>query len=206
MEAPFTDADGARLMAALRFDADNTIAGRPMVDMLTQVAHMLDAARARAGSGALAGLIKCGARLPDPLERWSAIRFPKRSEPSSELLAPAGSHDSTQYPGSVSVSSHGANHMTLPAGVGWGTETLQQLVLVLSDGRLSEKATLRRAVREAAERAGVMLAFIILDNREPGNSVLDTKSVGLSVSMTGDMGDSFCAACLCTCCLHHRPS
>ena len=65
----------------------------------------------------------------------------------------------------------------LRAGVGWGTETLQQLVLVLSDGRLSEKATLRRAVREAAERAGVMLAFIILDNREPGNSVLDTKSV-----------------------------
>ena len=52
MEAPFTEADGARLMAALRFDADNTIAGRPMVDMLTQVAHMLDAARARAGSGA----------------------------------------------------------------------------------------------------------------------------------------------------------
>ena len=48
---------------------------------------------------------------------------------------------------------------------------------MLSDGRLSEKATLRRAVREAAERAGVMLAFIILDNREPGNSVLDTKSV-----------------------------
>ncbi len=63
------------------------------------------------------------------------------------------------------------------AGVGWGTETLQQLVLVLSDGRLSEKATLRRAVREAAERSGVMLAFIVLDNREPGNSILDTKSV-----------------------------
>ena len=75
--------------------------------------------------------------------------------------------------------------MALPAGVGWGTETLQQLVLVLSDGRLSEKATLRRAVREAAERAGVMLAFIILDNREPGNSVLDTKSVRRSVSPGG---------------------
>ena len=77
--------------------------------------------------------------------------------------------------------------MTLPAGVGWGTETLQQLVLVLSDGRLSEKATLRRAVREAAERAGVMLAFIILDNREPGNSVLDTKSVR-SVLLPGGHG------------------
>ena len=50
-------------------------------------------------------------------------------------------------------------------------------MLVLSDGRLSEKATLRRAVREAAERSGVMLAFIVLDNREPGNSILDTKSV-----------------------------
>ena len=57
MEAPFTETDGARLMAALRFDADNTIAGRPMVDMLTQVAHMLDAARARAGSGALSAFL-----------------------------------------------------------------------------------------------------------------------------------------------------
>jgi len=62
MEAPFTDADGARLMAALRFDADNTIAGRPMVDMLTQVAHMLDVARARAGSGA-----RCQAATHAPL-------------------------------------------------------------------------------------------------------------------------------------------
>ncbi len=76
------------------------------------------------------------------------------------------------------------NPATVHTGVGWGTETLQQLVLVLSDGRLSEKATLRRAVREAAERAGVMLAFIILDNREPGNSVLDTKSVR-SVTLPG---------------------
>ena len=76
---------------------------------------------------------------------------------------------------------------SIHTGVGWGTETLQQLVLVLSDGRLSEKATLRRAVREAAERAGVMLAFIILDNREPGNSVLDTKSVR-SVMLPGGHG------------------
>lgn len=52
LERPFTDADGARLMSALRFDADNTIADRPMVELLAQIQHMLAGARARAGSGA----------------------------------------------------------------------------------------------------------------------------------------------------------
>lgn len=51
LERPFTDADGARLMSALRFDADNTIADRPMVELLAQIQHMLAGARARAGSG-----------------------------------------------------------------------------------------------------------------------------------------------------------
>lgn len=53
LERPFTDADGARLMSALRFDADNTIADRPMVELLAQIQHMLAGARARAGSGTL---------------------------------------------------------------------------------------------------------------------------------------------------------
>ena len=51
LERPFTDADGARLMSALRFDGDNTIAERPMVELLAQIQHMLIGARARAGSG-----------------------------------------------------------------------------------------------------------------------------------------------------------
>ena len=61
------------------------------------------------------------------------------------------------------------------AGGGWGTESLQQLVLVLADGRFHEKAALQRAVREAAAERGVMLAFIILDN--PAASLLDMQTV-----------------------------
>lgn len=76
------------------------------------------------------------------------------------------------------------------AGGGWGTESLQQLVLVLADGRFHEKAALQRAVREAAAERGVMLAFIILDN--PAASLLDMQTVRefliiLSVFMTTEI-------------------
>ena len=37
LERPFTDADGPRVMGALRFDADNTLADRPMVDVITSL-------------------------------------------------------------------------------------------------------------------------------------------------------------------------
>lgn len=34
----------------MRFDQDNTITDRPMVELVTSLAHMLDAAGARAGA------------------------------------------------------------------------------------------------------------------------------------------------------------
>ncbi len=52
--APFSDADGARVMSGLRFDADNTIADRPMLDVVASLDHLLAGARARA-SGTAAG-------------------------------------------------------------------------------------------------------------------------------------------------------
>eukprot|EP00887_Chlorella_sp_A99_P000601 scaffold17.g601.t1 len=102
LERPFTDADG------MRFDQDNTISDRPMVDVVTSLDLMLEGAAQRAGS---------------------------------------------------SSSSSG----------------LQQLVLIIADGRFHEKESLRRAVREAAGRPGVLYAFIVLDN--PANSILDMQSV-----------------------------
>jgi hypothetical protein len=41
---------------------------------------------------------------------------------------------------------------------------LHQLVLVLADGKFHEKESLQRAVRELADRRGVLLAFIVLDS------------------------------------------
>ncbi len=53
LEQPFTDAAGPRLASALRFDQDNTIADRPMVQLLHSLDVMLDAARHRAGAGGI---------------------------------------------------------------------------------------------------------------------------------------------------------
>lgn len=50
LERPFTDADGVRIMSRMRFDQDNTISDRPMVDVITSVDHLLDSASARAAS------------------------------------------------------------------------------------------------------------------------------------------------------------
>ncbi|KAK9809153.1 hypothetical protein WJX72_010301 [[Myrmecia] bisecta] len=53
LEKPFTDADGTRVMAEMRFDQDNTIADRPMVELLTSLMAMLEAARHRSGAGGI---------------------------------------------------------------------------------------------------------------------------------------------------------
>ena len=56
-----------------------------------------------------------------------------------------------------------------------GGEKLQQLCLVVADGRFHEKEALRRRMREMAAKPGVLVAFIVLDN--PKSSVLDMQSV-----------------------------
>ncbi|EIE25917.1 hypothetical protein COCSUDRAFT_12734, partial [Coccomyxa subellipsoidea C-169] len=50
LDAPFTDANGPAVLSALRFDQDNTLADRPMVELLTMLMHMLDLARANAAA------------------------------------------------------------------------------------------------------------------------------------------------------------
>eukprot|EP00850_Spirogloea_muscicola_P001971 SM000007S20931 [mRNA] locus=s7:964636:998915:+ [translate_table: standard] len=55
--------------------------------------------------------------------------------------------------------------------------TLQQLVLIIADGRFHEKESLRRRVREAMSRRQ-LLAFIVLDN--PNDSILDMQSVSFA--------------------------
>lgn len=92
----------------MRFDQDNTIDDRPMVDVITSLDHLLEQVQARAPSG-------------------------------------------------------------------YGSGTLHQLVLVVADGRFHEKEALKRAVREAASKPGVLYAFIVLDN--PNNSILDMQTV-----------------------------
>jgi midasin len=68
-----------------------------------------------------------------------------------------------------------ARHSSGAGGIGAGTQDLAQLVLILADGRFHEKESLHAAVREAAAKRGVCLAFIVLDT--PGNSLLDMQSV-----------------------------
>jgi hypothetical protein len=86
----------------MRFDQDNTLSDRPVVELVASLDHMLQAAAARAASAAL------------------------------------------------------------PAA-------LRQLVLIVADGRFHEKESLRRVVRAAADRPGVLYAFIVLDS-PPGSA------------------------------------
>lgn len=112
LDKPFTESDGVRIMSQLRFDQDNTIGDRPMVDVITSVDYLLDGAAARAAS------------------------------------SPAGQ------------------------------SALNQLVLIIADGRFHEKEALKRAARDAAARPGVLYAFIVLDNA--ANSILDMQSVAFA--------------------------
>lgn len=103
LDKPFLPADGARVMSQMKFNADNTIDDKPMVDLMTSV---------------------------------------------DMILEKEGHHT--------------------PA-------LLQQLVIILADGRFHEKTGLQKAVMDATSRPGVMYAYIILDNGE--NSILDMQSV-----------------------------
>lgn len=98
-------------MSALRFDKDNTIADKPMAELLLSLEHILDAARGR-------------------------VQAQRQSGQSSSL---------------------------------------QQLVLVIADGRFHEKEALQRRVRELVATPGVLVAFIVLDN--PASSLMDMKTV-----------------------------
>ncbi|GAB4814208.1 hypothetical protein N2152v2_001254 [Parachlorella kessleri] len=52
LERPFTDADGVIVMSQMRFDQDNTITDRPMVDVITSLTHLLEGAAARTSAAA----------------------------------------------------------------------------------------------------------------------------------------------------------
>ena len=54
LEKPFTDEDGPRVLAHLQFDQDNTIANRPMMELIVSLKHMLEGARQRTQGGSLA--------------------------------------------------------------------------------------------------------------------------------------------------------
>ena len=101
----FSPGDGAKVMSKMRFDADNTINDRPMVDLLEAIDSTLD---------------QQGKKL-----------------------------------------SHSAS--------------LQQLVIILADGRFHEKDDLKKVAMDVTSRPGVMYAYIILDS--PKNSILDMQSV-----------------------------
>jgi midasin len=104
---PFSStSDGAKIMSKMKFDADNTINDRPMVDVLTSMDAIL--------------------------------------EEQDHKVANTSS-------------------------------VLQQLVIILADGRFHEKESLKKAVMNATSRSGVMYAFIVLDSSS--NSILDMQSV-----------------------------
>ncbi len=98
--SPFSPSVGGRIVSKMRFDADNTIDDRPIVDLLEF----------------------CSSRLCEE-----------------------------------------------EAG---DAEDVEQLVIVLADGRFHEKEALKKAVMDATSRPGVMYAFVVL-----GSSILDMQSV-----------------------------
>ena len=59
-----------------------------------------------------------------------------------------------------------------------GSEQLQQLCLIIADGRFHEKEALRRQMREMSQKRGLLVAFIVLDN--PKASVLDMQTVSFA--------------------------
>ena len=102
--SPFSPSVGGQIVSKMRFDADNTIDDRPIVDLLDFCSGILG--------------------------EWNAA---------------------------------------------WRTQTAEevdQLVIVLADGRFHEKEALKKAVLDATSRPGVMYAFVVL-----GSSILDMQTV-----------------------------
>ncbi len=107
--SPFSPSVGGQIVSKMRFDADNTIDDRPIVDLLDFCSGLVE---------------KVG-------ERADATR--------------------------------------------WGDTPVEQLVIVLADGRFHEKEALKKAVMDATSRPGVMYAFVVLGSST--NSILDMQSV-----------------------------
>lgn len=59
----------------------------------------------------------------------------------------------------------------------WLTQDLNQLVIILADGRFHERESLKAAVREVTSRPGVCVAFLALDSVQSGGSLLDMQTV-----------------------------
>jgi midasin len=71
-----------------------------------------------------------------------------------------------------------ARHSIGAGGIGAGTQDLNQLVIILADGRFHERESLKAAVREVAARPGVCLAFLALDSSATdGGSLMDMQTV-----------------------------
>jgi midasin len=71
-----------------------------------------------------------------------------------------------------------ARHGIGAGGIGAGTQDLNQLVIILADGRFHERESLKAAVREVAARPGVCLAFLALDSSATdGGSLMDMQTV-----------------------------
>ena len=137
----------------MRFDQDNTISDRPMVDVITSLEHMLGTAAARAGASAAgsgAALHQLVLIIADGRCVGASVR-----ELGGPLLCSRGWRRWHSAPPLTS-------RATGPP-----------------PGRFHEKENLRRMVRAAADRPGVLYAFIVLDN--PANSILDMQ-VGVGCS------------------------
>lgn len=134
----------------MRFDQDNTISDRPMVDVITSLDALLEGAAARAGSSA------AGSSLHQLVLIIADGRWVVRgrgggvgTEPGMRLAAVDRAHASWLV----------------------GRAVLTPVLPPPATGRFHEKESLRRMVRAAADRPGVLYAFIVLDN--PANSILD---------------------------------
>lgn len=110
LDKPFTDEDGPRVLAQLKFDQDNTIADRPMMELIVALRHMLEKARQRTSAGSVAQ----------------------------------------------------------PA--------LNQLVLIMSDGRFHEKESLRRAVLVSQQSPQDRTGCLVFLLREAAKSTLKSYS------------------------------
>jgi len=72
------------------------------------------------------------------------------------------------------------DHVAMRSRAPSGRTDVQQLVLIIADGRFHEKENLKRCVRDALSRKQ-LLAFIVLDS--PEESIMDVQSVSFTDGM-----------------------